>query len=112
MSGVMAVVLPDSGKLLCSGAAQLEYLTPDWLIVEGTLLMFGLRRLSCAELNWGDNQGAGIVEQHKCSAFPLLPKQSLCCYENVLWKTFHLELKSHLCLPGTCSWTEFYFLSK
>lgn len=99
-------------KLLCSGAAQLEYLAPDWLIVEGALPMSGMRRSSCAELNWIDNQGAEIVEQHKCSAFPLVPKQSQCCYENVLWKTFHLELKSHLCLPRTCSWTEFYFLSK
>lgn len=110
ISGVVAVILPDSWK------AALR-----WSCLAG---IFGHKLAHCGRciaFVWAEKVvlcGAKLGEQPRsfncgaAQAFSLVPKQSPCCYENVLWKTFHLELKSHLYLHRTCSWTEFYFLSK
>lgn len=63
ISGLMAVVIPDSWKAALQWSCSAGIFGPKLLIVEGTLAMSGLRRSSCAVLNCGENQGAGIVEQ-------------------------------------------------
>lgn len=79
-----------SGKLLCCGRFPAEILGSRLGEAVGVACHgkgLCLRWSSYTGLNWENHWGAAGVEQHKCSAFPLLPKPSPCCYENVLWKT-------------------------
>lgn len=66
--------------------------------------MFGLRSLSCAELNWGNSWGTAGMEQSECLTFPWLGK---CLMENI-----QLVTEVSFTSARTCSWTKCCFLSK